>query len=125
MLSLNVRRAILVLGTDIRTARLRRRMVQKDLATMMGVSIGTVRRLEAGDPGISIGNFAMALLCLGCLDKITSLLADTDDEIGKFVDRQNLPQRIRKKKNPDELMFEDQDGRKIRLHRSETGAVSF
>ena len=124
MLSLNVRRVIRSLGSDIRTARLRRRFAQKDLASLMGVSIGTVRRIEAGDPGISIGNLAMALLCLGCLDNIESLLADSDDAIGLFVDRQNLPQRIRQKKKPDDLSLLNKEGREIPLHRTESGAIS-
>ena len=124
MLSLNARRAIRDLGSDIRTARLRRRLAQKDLAGNMGVSISTVRRLEAGDPGISIGNLSMALLCLGCLDKISSLLIDSEDEIGLFAERQHLPQRIRKRKTPDDLTLTDKDGRKIVLHRTESGAVS-
>ena len=124
MLSLNVRRVIRSLGSDIRTARLRRRFAQKDLASLMGVSIGTVRRIEAGDPGISIGNLAMALLCLGCLDNIESLLVDSNDEIGLFVDRQNLPQRIRQKKKPDDLSLLSKEGREIPLHRTESGAIS-
>lgn len=124
MLSLNVRRVIRSLGSDIRTARLRRRFAQKDLASLMGVSIGTVRRIEAGDPGISIGNLAMALLCLGCLDNIESLLTDSNDEIGLFVDRQNLPQRIRQKKKPDDLSLLSKEGREIPLHRTESGAIS-
>ena len=124
MLSLNVRRAIRNLGSEVRTARLRRRIAQKDLASLMGVSHGTIQRIEAGDPGVSIGNLAMALLCLGCLDNIKLLLTDRDDEIGLFVDRQNLPQRIRQKKSRDNLTLRNQEGREIPLHRTESGAVA-
>lgn len=125
MISLNVRRSIRNLGSQIRTARLRRRYAQKDLASLMGVSIGTIQRIEAGEPGISIGNIAMALLCLGCLDNIKLLIKDSDDDIGLFVDRQHLPQRVREKKKPDDLTLRNKDGKEIRPHRTESGVLAW
>ena len=55
------------LGHGIQLARRRRRIRQRDMAARMGVSVSTLRALEAGEPGVSMGGFAMALLTLGIL----------------------------------------------------------
>lgn len=92
-----MRRRLQDLGEDLRTARRRRRIAQADLAARMGVSVGTVKRMEAGDPGVAIGTIAMCLLALGKVERLAGLLPEEVDDIGLMVDRQNLPQRIRKR----------------------------
>ena len=94
-LSPGVARAVVRLGESLRTARIRRRLSQKDMATLMGVSIGTVQRIERGDPGVAIGNIAMSFLCLNCLDKLANVLDPTADELGAAADTLRLPQRVR------------------------------
>ena len=84
----------------MRTARIRRRLSQKDLAMNMGVSIGTVQRIEAGDPGVSLGNIAMAFLVLNCLAKLQNVLSPSDDEIGATMDMVFMPQRVRSARVP-------------------------
>ena len=91
----SVGQCIRQLGESLRTARIRRRLSQKDLAALMQVSIGTVQRLERGDPGVSIGNIAMAFLCLSSLDKLAKVLEPSADEIGNAADRFRQPQRVR------------------------------
>lgn len=49
------------LGADLAVARLRRKESLKTWATRMGVSVPTLQRLEAGDPGVGIGIVATAL----------------------------------------------------------------
>lgn len=83
------------MGDDVRTARIRRRLSQKDLAMNMGVSIGTVQRIETGDLGVSLGNIAMAFLVLDCLPKLEHVLTPTEDEIGATMDMVLMPQRVR------------------------------
>ena len=61
----------------------------------MGVSVGTVQRLEAGDPGVAIGSLAMALLGFGQLNRLLDVLPEGQDDIGQMLDRQNLPLRVR------------------------------
>lgn len=97
-----MRRRLKTLGDDIRTARRKRRMSQADLASRIGVSTGTVKRLEAGDPGVAIGTLAMTLLAYGKVDRLTNLLPEEADDIGLWIDRENLPQRIRKRKRDQE-----------------------
>ena len=83
------------LGQSIQVARVRRRVRQRDLAVRMGVSIGTLRALEAGAPGVSMGNLAMALLALGNLSKLDDLADVRQDDIGLLMDVGALPKRVR------------------------------
>jgi len=53
--------AIEKLGADLAVARLRRKESLKTWAQRMGVSVPTLQRLEAGDPGVGIGIVATAL----------------------------------------------------------------
>ena len=83
------------LGQSIQVARVRRRVRQRDLAARMGVSIGTLQSLEAGAPGVSMGNLAMALLALGNLSKLDDLADIRQDDIGFLMDVDALPRRVR------------------------------
>ena len=87
--------AVRRLGESIRLARRRRRFRQRDLAERMGVSVSTLRALEAGFPGVSIGNVAMALLALGNLPLLDELSDAGRDDIGLFEDMAALPERVR------------------------------
>ena len=88
-------KAIAQLGDDLKTARLRRRWSQKDMARLMGVSISTVQHMEKGEPGVSIGTIAMAFLCLNVLEKLSDLLQPSTDELAMIMDRMHLPKRVR------------------------------
>ena len=65
------------------------------MAARMGVSVSTLRALEAGSPGVSIGNVAMALLVLGNLQMLDELSDAARDDIGLFEDMAALPERVR------------------------------
>lgn len=97
-LSPGVRRVLRTLGDDIKTARRKRRITQADLAARMGVSVGTVKRLETGDPGVGIGSLAMALLAFGDIDRLANLIPERSDDIGLMLDHANLPKRIRRRR---------------------------
>ena len=83
------------LGQSIRLARRRRRIRQRDLAARAGVSVSTLRAMEAGDPGVSMGTFTMALLALGILSRLDDLADPGQDDIALFMDIDALPQRVR------------------------------
>lgn len=85
------------LGADIAFARKRRSMTQARLAEGAGINVSTVRRLEAGDHGISLGVLAMVLLVLGELGRLGNLIDNSRDEIGLGLANQRLPQRVRSK----------------------------
>ena len=67
-----------------------------DFAERMGVSLGTLARLERGEPGVSIGAFAMALLALGELRRLAEVLDVSKDDTGLLLDLASLPRRIRR-----------------------------
>jgi AraC-like DNA-binding protein len=53
------------LGVDLAVARLRRKESLKTWAQRLGVSVPTLMRLEAGEPGVSVGVVATALWLIG------------------------------------------------------------
>ena len=65
----NVERILRKLGADIAIARRVRRTSTIDMSERMGVTRGTLRRLEKGDPGVSLNTLAMALSALGTSDR--------------------------------------------------------
>lgn len=83
------------LGADIAAARKRRSITQARLAEGAGINVSTVRRLESGDHGISLGVLAMVLVVLGEPSRLGSLIDGSKDEVGLMLDTQNLPQRVR------------------------------
>ncbi len=57
--------ALAQLGADLAVARLRRKESLKSWAKRLGVSVPTLIRLEAGEPGVSLGVLATALWLIG------------------------------------------------------------
>ena len=94
----SVQRALRQLGRDIRIARKKRRMPVADFAVRMGVSQGTLLRLEKGNPGVAVGAVAMALLALGELHRLGTIIDISTDDTGLMLDASSLPQRIRRPK---------------------------
>ncbi|MCD8516816.1 MAG: helix-turn-helix domain-containing protein [Burkholderiaceae bacterium] len=94
-LPFEVSRAALELGEHVRIARKRRRLLQAELARKAGVGEKTIRRLENGDAGVSIGNVLSVLWALGLLPSARALADPDRDEHGKTLDLVRLPKRIR------------------------------
>ena len=92
----SAQRALRALGRDIRIARKKRRLPVADFAARMGVSPGTLARLEKGEAGVSVGALAMALLALGELHRLDELLDVSKDDTGLMLDIDRLPERIRR-----------------------------
>lgn len=53
--------AVRQLGADLAIARKRRKQSMADWAARLQVSVPTLRRMEAGDPSVSMGVYATAL----------------------------------------------------------------
>lgn len=68
------------LGADLAVARLRRRESLKTWATRLGVTVPTLMRLEAGDPGVGIGILATALWLIGRDTELVQLAAPEHDK---------------------------------------------
>ena len=67
------------LGADLAVARLRRRESLKTWAKRIGVSVPTLLRLEAGEPGVSLGVLATALWLIGRDGAMATLAAPRED----------------------------------------------
>jgi len=85
------------LGRNLQLARKRRRKTLRQAATMIGTSVPSVRRMEAGDPSVKFGTY-LAALEVYQLDESLRFAEPEDDRIGLTLDKQRLPVRIRLKK---------------------------
>jgi len=93
--SRTVRHAAALLGAQVRQARVERRWSTRELAERAGISVGTLLRVERGDPTVSLGvAFDVAsLVGVPLYDEEPSRLAP---ELARARDRLRLlPQRIR------------------------------
>ena len=90
------------LGENIQIARKKRGMTIRATAEAASISIDTYRRLERGDPGISLGVFSMALLALGEQRRLEGFLDVATDDVGLLKDITKLPQRVRSRKGEPE-----------------------
>jgi DNA-binding XRE family transcriptional regulator len=97
-LPIPVKRAFRKLGSDIKTARLRRRITQKLLSERAWISRITLNKIEKGNPNTSIKSYALVLFSLGMIDKLKNLVDPKDDLIGLQLEEENLPKRIRHSK---------------------------
>lgn len=93
-----VDRALKALGQSIELARRRRGMSQADLASRMGVSVSTVRRLEDGHSGTALTYLGSALQVFGELEKLRLLLDTPTDCVGLALMDAELPTRIYSKR---------------------------
>jgi DNA-binding XRE family transcriptional regulator len=90
-----VARALRKLGHDIRDARRRRRIPLTILADRASVSRTTLNKAEKGDPGVSLGTYAMVLFSLGMVDRLADVADPRHDAVGRELEEENLPVRIR------------------------------
>jgi transcriptional regulator with XRE-family HTH domain len=100
MVPIPVRRAVHKLGQDIRDARLRRRISTAVMAERASISRTTLNKIEKGDPGVSLGNYANVLFVLGMAERLGDLADVKMDTVGLELDEERLPQRIRKPRSP-------------------------
>jgi transcriptional regulator with XRE-family HTH domain len=76
-----VQRQIEALSQRLRAARMRRSMTQPVMAERVGVGIGTIVKLEKGDPSVSLATVLRVLTVLGLADDIDLIAAQ--DTLGR------------------------------------------
>lgn len=96
MKSIKVNRALKNIGLSLQYARKRRKIPTTLMAERLGISRGTLAKLEKGHPGVSIEVFLLALMVLDKLDELVAVIED--DPLGIALMDESLPQRIRMKK---------------------------
>ncbi|TVR45162.1 MAG: transcriptional regulator [Planctomycetota bacterium] len=88
------------LGADIRRARILRRWTVASLAQRAGISLSTMKAIEAGAPGTGIGAVARVLQLLGRLEGLAQLMAPGSDPAARIFEDQRLPKRVHPRKPP-------------------------
>lgn len=99
-LPIPVVRALRKLGHDVRDARRRRRIPVSILAERASLSRMTLNKIEKGDVGVHIGNYATVLFALGLIDRLADVADATHDTVGRELEEEHLPERIRLSRGP-------------------------
>ena len=82
-------RLLSALGERLRLARLRRKLSNAVVAQRAGISRTTLYKVEAGDPGATLGSYVRVLAVLGLENDIQALAAD--DKVGRKLQDLALP----------------------------------
>lgn len=82
------------LGDALSIARLRRKQSLRAWAARLRVSVATVQRMEAGDPGVSMGVYAAALWVIGRSDDLPSLADPAADHGALELDIASFRKRV-------------------------------
>lgn len=82
-------RLLSALGERLRLARLRRKLSNAVVAQRAGVSRTTLYKVEAGDPGATLGSYVRVLAVLGLENDLQTLAAD--DKVGRKLQDLALP----------------------------------
>lgn len=86
-------------GRNIKLARESRALSISKLSKLANVSRGSIRKIESGEPGVSIGILARVLKAM-YLDKTLDCVAGRDlDEVGRFLFQRSHPE-IPDEENP-------------------------
>ena len=112
MLPIPVRQAVRKLGQDVRDARLRRRIQTAIMAERASISRTTLNKIENGDPGVSLGNYANVLFVLGMSERLGDLVDVKTDTVGLGLEEERMPQRIRKPRQNKFGRMSSQSGQK-------------
>ncbi|MGB8352690.1 MAG: helix-turn-helix domain-containing protein [Chthoniobacteraceae bacterium] len=100
-LTFDMEEILKTLGENIRLARLRRRISATMLAERAGMTRPTLRSVERGESGVTLGAYASVLFCLG-LEKDLMLIGK-DDALGRKLQdaglthaKKRVSQRVQK-----------------------------
>lgn len=94
--TVRVRRAAHELGDHVATWRKLQGLTAEQLAERAGISRGTLRRLEQGDPAVGVGVVLSVVRALGQLDRFVESLDPYETDLGRARSDQVLPKRVRR-----------------------------
>lgn len=90
-----IKKALNKLGQDINDSRRRRRISTELMAERAGIARATLAKIEKGNPSVSMGNYASVIFVLGLTDRLSDLIDANHDVVGRMLEEENLPKRIR------------------------------
>ncbi|MDR3305618.1 MAG: helix-turn-helix domain-containing protein [Clostridiales Family XIII bacterium] len=82
-------------GESIRTWRKLYALKTVQVAERAGISLGTLRKIECGDPSVGLGAFLEVLRSLGLLNVFAESLDPMNSDLGRARITENLPKRVR------------------------------
>jgi transcriptional regulator with XRE-family HTH domain len=85
-----VERNLRQLGEHLRIARKRRKQSLAAFAERMQVSIPTLRKLEAGDPAVSMASYATALWLIGRVQYLGEIANPEADETALLTELRTI-----------------------------------
>jgi len=99
IIPLPVNKALKKLGSDLKEARIKRRLTMALVEERASITHITLTKAEKGEASVSIGIYAKIMFVLGMIDNLHNLAEPDNDTIGKIYDKENLPKRVRYKKD--------------------------
>ena len=94
-ISTSVSEAFAEAGASLKTWRKIYELKAVQVAERAGISLGTLHKIEKGDPSVSVAAFLEVARSLGLLDAFTESLDPLNTDLGRARVTENLPQRIR------------------------------
>lgn len=93
-LPIPVNKALQKLGSDLKEARIKRRLTMALVEERAGITHVTLTKVEKGDASVSIGIYTKVMFVLGLIDNVYNLAEPDNDVVGKMYDKENLPKRV-------------------------------
>ena len=101
----SMKSSLCVVGQNIQIARKRRRIPLRQMSERTLVSVPTIRKVEAGDPSVSIGIFLQILWVLQLHTDFEKIADPTKDVLGNYEELKRLPKKIHAEKSEIDLNF--------------------
>jgi len=83
------------IGKSLKTWRILYMLKAKQVAERAGISLGTLNKIENGDPSVSTAAFLEVVRSLGLLDVLAESLDPLNSDLGRARVTEKMPQRIR------------------------------
>jgi transcriptional regulator with XRE-family HTH domain len=90
-----VGRAACAIGAHLSAWRRMHNLTAQQVAERADISRDTLRRLEHGDPGVTLGSMLSVLRALGALDRVIHAVDPYETDLGRARAAMALPKRIR------------------------------
>jgi len=91
----SVNNAFAEVGAHLSTWRKIYSLKAAQIAQRAGISLGTLHKIEKGDPTVSVAAFLEVVRSLGLLDELVDSIDPLNSDLGRARVNESLPKRIR------------------------------